>query len=182
MKFKQLVLLIMLCFLTSCYGLVDLEDRGYVLSLCIDKDGGNYKLSMTTADIQESGGKENGEILHGNGKTLSDAFADADLHTDKKLYYGHTSVLIIGESLRKDTKMFGELCDELAENTDISQKMYVFSAKTAEGILTEKDKDISLGMYVVDYYKSHKQEPRLRVGELVKSPTAEIPRFFYASK
>ena len=96
-------------FLSGCYDKVELEDRDFVMSLGIDlNENSENKISLsaiTTNDYKQ----EECNILTSFGKTFDEALENLDNISNKKIYLGHTKLIVLSEKVLKNQYLFKEI-------------------------------------------------------------------------
>lgn len=144
--------------LTGCFDKVELEDRGIVMSIGIDKsdiDGENFKISLSFPEIAQQ--NSSGSIKTSSGKSISSVINQIDSNTSKNLYFGHTKVVILGYEIMKDATIMKEVLDFLERNREISRKIIILGTLGQAIEIMEvlpKDNEM-LGMYISDFYKNN---------------------------
>jgi len=97
--------------LTACGGgailphMKEISDFEVARVFGIDKDGDDIKVTLVadrTSVDGESGGGKITEIVSFSGKTVIDAIADMDRHSDKRQHLGYVDFLLIGEDAARD--------------------------------------------------------------------------------
>lgn len=124
--------------LTGCWDKVEIEDRLFVMGLGIDKAKEEEKQQPTDKYVVNfvspivAKMKEGGEASFSTYKTVSSilTFGLNQMYErmDKKLSFQHTRVLIFGEELLKDEKLFMEVLDAVDRGNEFHKSMYVFAA------------------------------------------------------
>lgn len=102
--------------MTGCFGGTEVNDRAFVQLMGLDERDGIYMVSLQVYR-SESGSPEpdtskaNSTAVSGRGYTISEALADAETKTGKRLFLGHIKMLIIGRGINSPS-------DELSLFTD----------------------------------------------------------------
>ena len=97
---RLLLLCIFLLFLPGCSG-VQLNERAIVQAAAIDLTETGCRLTLQIFD-PEGASKEaatGGKILSAEGKTVAQAVREASLKSGQEIFFGHTKLLILGESV-----------------------------------------------------------------------------------
>ncbi|WP_079507569.1 Ger(x)C family spore germination protein [Mesobacillus jeotgali] len=96
--------------LTGCWNSQDISESAFVQGIGLDKDGNEIKGSIeiikpTSAQAGQSGGKSSGNhiILELRGDSLIEIGREFIRITKRRLNFGHTNTIIIGEELAKET-------------------------------------------------------------------------------
>lgn len=184
MKLFKIFCLIIFCpiLLTGCFDKIELEERGIVLAIGIDKyieendtsiektgEEKRFVISLAMPDVSEgeksnkkddnSESKENKSIKIGEGASVSSTMELIDSYISKNLYYGHTKVVVLGKEILEDELFLKETLDALERNNEISRKIIVLGSQNrAEDILKTVPKDEKiLGIYINDFFKNNKK-------------------------
>ena len=110
------VLILTAISMTGCFGGTEVNDRAFVQLMGLDERDGIYMVSLQVYR-SESGSPEpdtskaNSTAVSGRGYTISEALADAETKTGKRLFLGHIKMLIIGRGINSPS-------DELSLFTD----------------------------------------------------------------
>ncbi len=106
------IYLILLCilFTTGCAYSLEMNKIGIVMTFAIDKDVKNGDIIFTTQVIRPGAlSKENVnnteapvEIFTTKGRTMYEAIQNLSQVCDRKSFYAHTKVIVIGEELAKE--------------------------------------------------------------------------------
>lgn len=186
MKLLKITLPVLICFLlTGCWDKVELEERGLVLILGIDKYNSSqddsiyndekpiYTISMDIPDVSSilnsstssnptddtDGEKasEKSSVKTATGQTIYSAMKLIDSYSSQRLYYGHTKAVIFGMELLENENYLKETIDALERNQEISRKLIVLTTKErAEDILKFMPSDQKdLGLFINDFYKNN---------------------------
>lgn len=164
MKKHLPIFVVLLLTLSGCIDKVELENRGFVVSLGIDR-GENipFAVSMAIPDVQslasgsDGGDKNNKYVKSSEGETISQAMWQADSYSSQKLYYGHSKICVISEDILKDEKLFREVLDTLERNKEISRKLLILATdKSSKDVLDAKSAgEPMVGMYVSNFFKNN---------------------------
>jgi len=161
---------IMLCLaaallFTGCWDKMELEDRGFVISIGIDKAGGEsaFDLTMTLPNVAAIAGKDGAEgenartLLHAQADALSAAMHKADAQTGRSLHYGHTKIAVFGADFLSDAELFKQAINALDRSSEVSQKLILLATEdTAADILAAKSPNEPLiGTFVSNFYKNN---------------------------
>lgn len=170
---KLLLILTLPIFLAGCWDKVEIEDRGFVVSLGIDKfkddkaamfdDGKNnnrYTVTMSLPNVETlvgTGSKEDSESVKTSAsETVSAAMRLIDSYSSEKLYFGHTKAVILGEELLKDRELLKEAVDALERNRLLSRKLVVLA--TTDDVKTVLEAKIPgeplVGVFLANFYRN----------------------------
>ncbi|HYE12439.1 MAG TPA: Ger(x)C family spore germination protein [Patescibacteria group bacterium] len=153
MRISKLVVILLLCtaVLAGCWDKVEIEDRVFVLGIGIDKATEEEKAQPTDryainfASPIVGALKEGGDETFSVDKTVSSIFTfglnQMYERIDKKLSFQHTRILIFGEDMLKDEKLFKEVLDAVGRSNEFHRNMYVFAVPgKAEEVFKVKPK------------------------------------------
>lgn len=91
--------------LTGCFGGMEVGDRAFVQLMGLERQDDVYQVTLQiyrsesgTADPDVS--KANSIVVSGEGATVRNALADAELSVGKRLFLGHIKLLIIGSGIK----------------------------------------------------------------------------------
>ncbi len=88
---------------TGCWNYREVEQLGLAAGVSIDKDddNNNYIVTAELINTEPSRGstKVSSQLFSARGKTIFDAVRNLILVTGKKIYWGHTKVIIISENI-----------------------------------------------------------------------------------
>ncbi|MCL2874304.1 MAG: hypothetical protein FWE29_05155 [Defluviitaleaceae bacterium] len=123
-----------------------------------EKDHDNiFLVSMSLPDLSSTG-KDSGneDVKSAVGKTIHSAIGSTDGFSGKKLYFGHTKLIVINEEILKDEKLLRETLDAFERNDQVSGRAIVLSSESkAEKILeTNPPSESMVGMFVSSFYRS----------------------------
>ena len=104
-KFFMCVCLTASVLLTGCFGGMEVGDRAFVQLMGLERRDNVYQATLQiyksesgTADPDVS--KANSIVVSGEGTTVRNALADAELSAGKRLFLGHIKLLIIGSGIK----------------------------------------------------------------------------------
>ncbi len=141
MKFKLILIVPLLFFMTGCWNYRELNELAIVTGMSIDlTDEGEYRVSVLIANGKNSQtnnreGQSQTVVYSGEGETISRAFKEINLQIPKIPYIGHLGVVVVSEEVAKDG-MRGVL-DYLLRNPESVKRFYLIMAKddSAEDII-----------------------------------------------
>ncbi len=99
-----LILLIAILPSTGCWNYKEIDKMAIVAGVAIDK-GNNQRYLLTAEIIKVSGGKDaemSSENISSEGDTLFDAIRNIISLSGKKLYWGHSQVIIYSKDVAKE--------------------------------------------------------------------------------
>ena len=126
---KKVIILIIIFLLTGCYDNIELDDLSIVGGIGIDYIDDNYYLTYEILNNNKSDDTQNllSYTISGTGKSLSEAFIDANYKTGKKPHFAHLKVLLVSESLINNH--FEDITDYLFRNKEIRDDFQVVVTK-----------------------------------------------------
>ena len=154
--------------ITGCWDKVELENRGFVNALAIDKaEESETRFAVTMAlpskeMLVSKGSAENGrEIKHQKGRTLAAAMHLVDVSSSQNQYYGHAKAAVFGEGLMADADLFKETLDALTQNPEISRKLIIVAAEGEAGakaiLEAETPGEPLFGLFMQNFYKDSRE-------------------------
>ncbi len=177
---NKLILAFFSCvLLTGCWDKVELENRGFVISLGIDKyakdkdvgimsnDRSNFNrfnVSMALADMAKLGSKDAARddskpkaVKIAGSETISSGMNLIDSYSSKKNYFGITKDVIFSADILKDEDLFREAIDAIERDTELSRKVIVLATKEkASKVLASKATGEPLvGLFVTNFYRNN---------------------------
>ena len=95
---------LLLLLLPGCMRSVQLNERAIVQAIGLDKEDGEYVLTLQIFDPESEKGDDTsgGKILHARGKTISQAMRNANLKQGQEIFLAHTKLLILGEDIAQE--------------------------------------------------------------------------------
>lgn len=177
---KWIILFLSLFLLTGCWDKIELEDRGFAVSLGIDKKDDGYSVTVAipnTAALAEKGGEDKARaIKSADGGTIAEALRKVDIATRQSMYYGQLKMTVLGEDIMKDEKLFREAIDAMERNRDINRKMIVLAAKGKASKILEADipGEPMVGMYVYNYYRTNANQTGVTFRQDLKNTITEL--------
>ncbi len=175
MKIKLLIPIILLLFiLTGCWDNVELENRGFAISIGVDKidkdeEGlspypNRYSLILALpklSNFSSKGGGDETKVLKKNlAVTIPGGMITANENTSQDLDFSHSKVIIFGSKLLKDEKLFREALDGLERIHDINRKIIMLATDNkVEDVLSAKSGNEPLvGIFVSEFYNNNKNK------------------------
>ena len=136
------VILLMPIFITGCWNNVDLNDRTFVVGAVLDKSrSGQIDYSIQVVKPSAIGSRKQGgsikvtQNIYSQGITVFDAVRNMLAKSNKKPFYGHIQVIIIGEDLARQG--IANALDFFTRDTEPDKRCLVLVAKgtTARQVL-----------------------------------------------
>ncbi|NLB79255.1 MAG: Ger(x)C family spore germination protein [Clostridiaceae bacterium] len=103
--FLLLYIIIFIPFTTACWNYREVDQISIVQGFAIDKtEQGNYLLTFEVIDFQESGTEQKVKsvLIESEGETLMSAIRNSISKNFPKLYFGHTTVVIISLEVARE--------------------------------------------------------------------------------
>ncbi len=188
------IVLLLPLLLCSCWDKIELENRGFVISLGIDK----YKKGEDAATFEDNaqknrftvlmalpnvgallgtGGKEESKsVKKAANETVSAAMRLIDSYSSQKLYFGQTKVVVLGEELLMDQNLLREAVDALERNRELSRKIIILSSKNSvEDVLkSSAPGEPLMGLFVSDFYKNNLSSAEMAFRQDLESMTRQL--------
>lgn len=158
---KKILPVLAILLLTGCWDKVELENRGFVVSLGVDKNENKYAVSMAVPNVaalaEKSGSDKANSVKTADNETIAGAMSMADSASSQTMYYGQTKMTVLGKDVLTDERLFREALDAMERNREINRKMIILSTQgEAKDILeAEIPGEPMVGMYIANYYKSN---------------------------
>ena len=130
-RFFVVLLALLSCFgFTGCMQSIELSERALVQAIGIDKENGEYVVSIQYFSPENGGGqamldisKPNNYIVTSRGSTLMEALAKAEQRQGKDIFYIHNRLLIIGKEAAQEGISY--LTEYFSGNDDIKADVNV---------------------------------------------------------
>ena len=126
-----------LLLLTGCWDRTELKQLGIVLGVAVDKDPDSGEFIVSTQMLrpgaistQMPNTEKPVEKVVTSGKTIFEAIRKSNLEFDRKGFYAHTKVIVIGEDLAKDGLL--PVLDFFQRGKEIRGYVFVCIAKNAQ--------------------------------------------------
>jgi len=165
---KQLLLYlpincIFILLLTGCWDQINIEDRGFVAGISIDKsknDTNNqnqitvmnqFVIPAKIGDIEKGGGDEKPfSNLSASGNSLSQIGQDLSSLTARQPFYEHLKVIVFSEELAKEPGLFDSLADVFIRYHEMRRATRVFIAgdRASKILEIEPETDKIPAMYI----------------------------------
>ena len=150
--------LVSLVSLAACWDKVEIENRAFVVAVSIDKtEESEYTvtLSLPATDKDDEENDEPSFIKSATAETITEAIKKIDSQTDTPLYFGHTKMLVLGESLLSEHDMMRSTLYLFNDHREIDRAMYLLAAHGdgADILKTTPPGDDLPGRYVAAIYR-----------------------------
>lgn len=142
---KLYLLLYIIMFIpltTACWNYREVDRITIVTGFAIDKkdDQGNYLLTFEVIDFQEASNEQKIEsiLIESEGETLMDAIRNSISKNFPKLYFGHTTIVILSREVASDGAL--NVIDFMFRDAEprLNINLFVSEEKTAGEILKAK--------------------------------------------
>lgn len=169
-KMIFIILLLMPIFITGCWNNVDLNDRTFVVGAGLDKSrSGQFDFSIQVIKPSAIGSRKQGgsikatQNISSQGITVFDAVRNMLIKSNKKPFYGHIQVIIIGEDLARQG--IANVLDWFSRDTEPDKRCLVLIAKgtTARQVLQAEGalEDIPV-VEITNAIKNRKAIPKIQ--------------------
>lgn len=173
---RVIIMFVMALFFLGGCGTRELEDRGFPLSIGIDRNEEGMALSFDFPDLSESDNEKNP-----SGKTVTfsveaGAYYEAqkayENNTNKVLDYNHLKAIVLSQEFLADNDALRDLLSWLEHEQVLARNTYLFVAKEkASEILTlTEETNGSVGKYLeqmVNTQEDFKESKVVTIGDLM---------------
>lgn len=174
-------LIITSLFLVSCTGSRELNRLFIVTSTGIDLE--DEKVLITCEVLNPKSSKaspsdsnlEDTILIQGMGDTVYEAIRNATLHSDRKLFFSHNNILIIGEEFARTG--ISDFMDLFLRDNEPRENVYILVAKDSKAYNIMGNKanlGQSLGEYLSNTLDNFKY-----TGKSIRITIAEYYRYYY---
>ena len=159
---------------TGCWNYREVEQLGLAAGVAIDKDNdnNNYIVTAELINTEPSRGstKVSSQLFSARGKTIFDAVRNLILVTGKKIYWGHTKVIIINENIASNGIV--PVIDWINRDSEPRQDTWILISHsiTARDVLKQK-------IPLTDVTSLHLNEIIRSQNPIYKFPQMDIWRF-----
>lgn len=159
---KVLILILMTILLGSCRNFIEPEDRLIVLGLAADYENDKYTVTVEVVDNEESSvGRVSSKLYTASGMSLFDANRNLIKNTGKRMFWGHTKIIIISRSVA--AKSLYPIIDWINPDQELraDMKLLVSQEKTAKEIFECKaEKTSIITQTIIEILKNNKSSPK----------------------
>ena len=152
MKITRILCIIMslaiLFTLSGCWDYKEISDLIFVSGFAIDYDVRseiiNVTVEIASTKMTQGGFELTSFVFEESGKNCFDAIRNMIPQTGKKLYWDHTKVLILGQSVFNDERVINDVIDFLDRTVETREDLWmlVSKEKTAGEILKDSETEI----------------------------------------
>lgn len=167
-KYKFCLLLGFLCiFLTGCWDVISIEDRGYVIGIAIDvaeEQDNNITLNVTNQIVIPSGistisqGGGSGEAfvnISATGHSIDAINKKLSTVSRKAPFYEHLMILIISEEIARTPHLFNKIFDIFVRDVDMRRSVKVLIS-------------MDQGNKILDYKSVEEKVPSIHLNSLME--------------
>ena len=165
-KFGLSIVLAAALALSGCADAAEIEERGFVIALGIDKaeENGDFgeRRFLVSALLPDVAGIVNGNgdksaVIISEGETLTTAMQSADKQSSKTLYYGHIKAVVFGSGVLSEPEMMKEAADALERNRTLGRRILVLATdgNAADVMASEPKTEPLVGIYITNHYKNN---------------------------
>ena len=168
---KMFIILLAAFLISGCADKVELEDRLYAVTVGLDAEGSKITMSAGEARLESEIGDENEKQKNAvvSGKNIAEIKQKADMHSDKKLYFGHLKTVVLGKDILIDSEKFENIVFDAERMSDINSRVVVFAAENAENIVSETMKNDGGGLYLRKYYRNNGKNEYMDFETIIKA-------------
>ena len=133
MKFIIVITMILISIvLSSCAGPRELDEMGILMSTALDYVDGKILLTNEIVTPTRPGGEEDGDPIYiqSTGDTVFDAYRNATLEFDRKIFLSHNRILIFGEEFAR--RGIGDYISFYLYDNEPRETAYMIVAKGAK--------------------------------------------------
>lgn len=158
---KSLIIIIIfsLIILTGCWDSVEINKREYLFALGIDKVGDELIFTSEIPKINE-GSEEQRLVYTKEGENFSDFYNTSYLHSDKAISDRLMQVIVLGESVARDTNTLKKIFDEMQRSPQLNRRVKLcIATESAQKIInTEIPSNPIVGRFLSDMLVKLKRE------------------------
>lgn len=126
--------------LSSCWSAKEIDEMRYAHAIGIDYEDGKYILYVQMVNFLNgsgSGGRQNGgsasvvvNVIKQEGKTIVEAVHNVYRISQRRIFWGHVTSLLLGEGLLRHRDM-DDVFDTFARSHDLRYTIWIFTAKSS---------------------------------------------------
>ncbi|MFP4697794.1 MAG: Ger(x)C family spore germination protein [Eubacteriales bacterium] len=164
-KFSLVLMVICITFILSgCWDQVEINDNAFVIALGIDYEDDQLSVtySFPNLPVITNQGGDGPQSFTKNIKapTLYEANKIFGTRSKNQLNFGHAKVIIFGEDVLSNEKVFKQVIDQLERDPSFARTLIVFGTEDkASDLLEEEIKEKQdIGMYIYDIYQNNEND------------------------
>ncbi|AKL97131.1 spore germination B3 GerAC family protein [Clostridium aceticum] len=144
----------------------DRDEEGNQISANIPQDTPRNRFNFTYAIPNVEflvGESETANILYKTvGENLYSASRVLTTRLNKQIFFGHLKVLVVGESVARDSKLFREILDVVEREQFISRRIGIVIAPDNAANVLEVEPEINpmTGQFMADLFRNKDRSPR----------------------
>ncbi len=178
MKIKILLIVICTFLLVGCWGISEIENTAFVLSLGIDKlsdkepnDKKMYEITIVNPDtaMAEEGKVLKSNIVSGEGSSFNMSIVRLMQRFSKGLNYEHTKIFLLGEKLLEDDEFVKNILDTLTRDRQFHTSMLTLMVPApykVEDVLSVEPKTKTLLSFYIQGIAEHELHSA-RIGRIL---------------
>lgn len=152
---------------TSCVGIRELDELGIVTAIALDME--NEKIILTNEVVIPSATESDSPIedkviyVQSEGDTIFEAYRNATLEFDRRLFVSHNMAVILGEEFAK--RGIGDYMVDFLNDTETRESAYILVAKNVKGyelLGTKIGLSPTSGDYLAKLVENHKNNLKTR--------------------
>ncbi len=137
------IALLITMFLTGCWDLVEIDARGLIAAIALDKKSEDIALTYSVPNLSvvtgQGGEGEINFIKKTTGKTLLEANKNFNKISNQKLTFEHNQAIVFGDAFLGDSEMLKSALDYFDRSPDYAKSITVVATdKTGEALLESK--------------------------------------------
>ena len=142
MKKTNILLIIILFFITGCYDYRELNNLEIVTAISISKDKNNYITTVQIANQSDNEDNPKRFITYtSHGKTIQKSLRNITKQSPKKIYLNQMQIMIIDENIAKEGINY--ILDFFGRNSEIRNNFYILISKDTNILETLSNNNIS---------------------------------------
>lgn len=106
MKKKLITILFLIILLTGCYNYRELNNLAIIDAIGIDYKDNKFLVTAQILNVEKKATDDSEKLIvvyEGEGQSVAEAIRNMSLNDPKEMYLGHLELIILGESLTKDS-------------------------------------------------------------------------------
>jgi len=152
-----------LLFCTGCWDAVELQNRGFVLSIAIDrgkKAEDHFIVHLTLPNVaalaNQDGESKKDSVKTASGPTLAAAMKQEDSLTSEKITIAQAKLVILALDVLHDETMLRETLDYLERNQEVNRRILLMAttSNTKKVLAAKTTGNPMLGLYIAEFYKT----------------------------
>ncbi|MEI3611061.1 Ger(x)C family spore germination protein [Pseudogracilibacillus sp. SO30301A] len=136
MNYKVLIIVVMLFLLVGCWNIEEADRLDYVHGIGIDYEDGKIKIYLQIVNLGNLGtpdvaatGESQVTIAHASAEDMESAIFEIYKSAQKKLYWGHTTFIMLSEAALEHNKL-KEVLDLINRFPETRYRIRIFATKS----------------------------------------------------